>query len=103
METKLITIQPSNLPDLKHPQMEYLNTSFLLVLNFVLFAMACMLIYACIPKRQKYSSISNPCHPVPCRCCRYFSNNAHLKCAIHPVTALTEKAVDCRDYCPHSC
>lgn len=37
---------------------------------------------------------------VPCRNCRFFSNNNHLKCAVHPSTALTEQALNCSDYCP---
>lgn len=37
---------------------------------------------------------------VPCRNCRFFSNNYHLKCAVHPSTALTEQALNCSDYYP---
>lgn len=103
MERTLITIQPPNSLAPNQRRIEYLDTSFLLVLNFAIFSIICILICACIPKSRKYSSSVNPCHPVPCRCCQYFSNNTHLQCAIHPLTAMTEKAIDCRDYCPHSC
>jgi hypothetical protein len=37
---------------------------------------------------------------VPCRNCRFFTNNYYLKCAVHPHTALTKQAVDCPDYSP---
>jgi hypothetical protein len=38
----------------------------------------------------------------PCKQCRFFSGNFYLKCAVHPSTVLTEKAVNCPDYCPMS-
>jgi len=37
---------------------------------------------------------------VPCRQCQFFSVNPYLRCAIHPLTALTSEAVDCSDYQP---
>ncbi len=39
-----------------------------------------------------------PKNLAPCRNCRYFNSNYHLKCAVHPSSVLTEKAMDCRDY-----
>ncbi|MFB2921514.1 hypothetical protein [Aerosakkonema funiforme] len=39
---------------------------------------------------------------IPCRNCQYFSGNYHLKCAVHPETALTEEAKDCSDYLPQN-
>lgn len=36
---------------------------------------------------------------IPCKNCKFFANNPHLKCAIHPSLVLTEKAIDCSDYC----
>jgi tetrahydromethanopterin S-methyltransferase subunit F len=42
----------------------------------------------------KYSS------QVPCRNCRYFSNNPYVRCAVHPSTVLTAKAIDCPDRSP---
>lgn len=36
---------------------------------------------------------------IPCKNCKFFANNPHLKCAIHPSLVLTEQAVDCADYC----
>ncbi|MFQ4142128.1 hypothetical protein [Chlorogloeopsis sp. ULAP02] len=35
-----------------------------------------------------------------CQNCRYFSNNKYLKCAVNPMTALTEEAKNCLDYHP---
>jgi hypothetical protein len=37
---------------------------------------------------------------VPCKKCRFFSSNPYLRCAVHPCTVLTEKAMHCTDYRP---
>jgi hypothetical protein len=37
-------------------------------------------------------------HRIPCSECRFFTHHYHLKCTIHPSTALTEEAIDCLDY-----
>lgn len=36
---------------------------------------------------------------IPCTKCRYFSDNFYLKCTVHPMDVLTERAIECRDYC----
>lgn len=41
-------------------------------------------------------------HQAPCKKCQFYSNNHYLKCAIHPSTVLTEKAIGCSDYCPQN-
>jgi hypothetical protein len=37
---------------------------------------------------------------VPCKNCRFYSNNHYLKCAVNPDVVLTEEAVNCSEYCP---
>ncbi|MDB9373211.1 hypothetical protein [Nodularia sphaerocarpa] len=39
-------------------------------------------------------------HKVPCKNCRFYSNNHYLKCAVQPSIVLTEEAKDCSEYCP---
>ena len=39
-------------------------------------------------------------HKFPCRSCRYFANNPHLKCAVQPENALTLRSLNCSNYCP---
>lgn len=46
-------------------------------------------------KIEKVRSIQQ----TPCRNCKYFTNNAYLKCAVRPKTAMTEEAINCPDYC----
>ncbi|MGI0484450.1 hypothetical protein ACN4EK_03375 [Pantanalinema rosaneae CENA516] len=35
---------------------------------------------------------------IPCQNCRFFSNSSYLKCAVHPMSAMTQNAIDCSDY-----
>ena len=37
-------------------------------------------------------------HQVPCSRCVYFTGDHRLKCPVHPIIALTEEAIACRDY-----
>ncbi|HYW22352.1 MAG TPA: hypothetical protein VE956_24185 [Nodularia sp. (in: cyanobacteria)] len=41
-------------------------------------------------------------HKVPCKNCRFYSNNHYLKCAIKPSQVLTEEAKDCSEYSPRN-
>ncbi|AHJ28939.1 hypothetical protein PN465_11540 [Nodularia spumigena CS-584] len=42
----------------------------------------------------------NGSHKVPCKNCRFYSNNHYLKCAVQPSIVLTEEAKDCPEYSP---
>jgi hypothetical protein len=37
-------------------------------------------------------------HQIPCADCRFFTGSYHLKCTLHPKIALSEEAINCRDY-----
>ncbi len=37
-------------------------------------------------------------HQIPCAYCKYFTDNPHLKCPVHPKIAMSEKAINCPDY-----
>jgi hypothetical protein len=39
-------------------------------------------------------------HQIPCTRCVYFTGHYDLKCTVCPCTALTEDAIDCRDFQP---
>jgi hypothetical protein len=106
MQTKSIATQPSNsLPSSQRgvEALPPLDAAFLIIISFVIPSMVIATsIYACIPKRWQHSFSFKPRHKVPCHGCQYFSGNPYLKCALHPVTVLTEQAVDCTDYDPNS-
>ncbi|ERN42301.1 hypothetical protein KR51_00010280 [Rubidibacter lacunae KORDI 51-2] len=37
-------------------------------------------------------------HRIPCHRCQYYTGSPYLKCTVHPSMALSEDALDCRDY-----
>lgn len=39
-------------------------------------------------------------HKVPCKNCRFYSNNHYLKCAVQPSIVMSEEAKDCSEYSP---
>lgn len=39
-------------------------------------------------------------HRVPCANCTFFTRDYHLKCPVHPLSALSEEAIGCADYEP---
>ncbi|NES96555.1 MAG: hypothetical protein F6K32_15240 [Desertifilum sp. SIO1I2] len=39
-------------------------------------------------------------HKIPCSHCRFFKNDPHLKCAVHPLKVSNPEAVDCPDFWP---
>lgn len=41
-------------------------------------------------------------YAIPCPRCRFFSNNTHLKCCVHPHLVMTDAATSCRDFEPQS-
>lgn len=41
-------------------------------------------------------------HQIPCSGCQFFTGEYTLKCTIHPISALTEEAIDCSDFCPRN-
>ncbi|MGI0493825.1 hypothetical protein ACN4EG_18740 [Alkalinema pantanalense CENA528] len=47
--------------------------------------------------RQGYKAVKR-LHQIPCSTCQYFTGDYNLKCTIHPVIALSESAIGCRDY-----
>ncbi|MBE9036808.1 hypothetical protein [aff. Roholtiella sp. LEGE 12411] len=38
---------------------------------------------------------------VPCKNCKFYSNNHYLKCAVKPSIVLTEEAMNCPEYSPN--
>ncbi|AFY69870.1 hypothetical protein Pse7367_1581 [Thalassoporum mexicanum PCC 7367] len=38
---------------------------------------------------------------IPCANCQFFTNDYRLKCTVRPTDALTDHAVNCRDFMAH--
>lgn len=102
MEAKSIANQPSNsLPPTQRgiESIPVLNGAFLTIVSLAIISGIVASIYPGIPKRIKHLFSFKYRHKILCHRCRYFSNNAYLKCALHPVTVLTKQVVNCTDYC----
>ncbi|MCP2727380.1 hypothetical protein [Limnofasciculus baicalensis] len=105
METQSIANQPSNsLPPTRGriETLPGLNGAFLTIVSLAIIYGIVASIYPGIPKRIKHLFSFKSRHKILCHRCRYFSNNAYLKCALHPVTVLTKQVVNCSDYCLNS-
>jgi hypothetical protein len=37
-------------------------------------------------------------HQIPCSRCIFFTGDYRLKCTVHPLCALSEEAINCRDF-----
>lgn len=68
------------------------------------FIVICSLFFLILSKRSKPTNKKvyniQQASEVPCRNCQFFSHNPYLKCAVHPSTAMTARAIDCSDYKP---
>jgi hypothetical protein len=100
MIAKSITIQPSNSFPPNQRRIENWDVAFQIISLMILSTLG-ILICAGIFNIRQHSVSFNSDLKVPCRRCRYFSDNQFLKCTLHPATVMTGQAVDCRDYCPH--
>lgn len=106
MKAELIAAQPSNsLPPSQRgiETLPPLDAAFMIIIGLAIPSIVLATsIYAYISKRWQHSFSFKLRHKVSCHRCQYFSGNPYLKCAVHPVTVLTEQAFDCIDYCPNS-
>ena len=102
MEPKLIAIQPSNsiLPSQKAIEPRPADIAFFIILNLALLSAIAIPIYVFMVKRKRALFGFKPSPKVICHRCQYFSDNRYLKCALHPVTVLTEETINCADHRP---
>ena len=74
--------------------------------GFLGFGTIWLIIFLIFPRLRKMARdrTGNIKHldPVPCKTCRYFTDSPYIKCAVHPYNALTQRAIDCPDYCVKS-
>jgi len=38
-------------------------------------------------------------HAIPCARCQFFTGDYRLKCTLHPDLAMSERAINCADFC----
>ena len=101
MVSRSIALQPSNSLPSSQRRVE-MDTAFQIIMSLMILSTIGILIHTCISKGWQHFFSFKPPPQTLCHRCQYFSDNHYLKCALHPENALTEQAVDCRDYCPNS-
>ncbi len=101
MKENSTSIQPSHLfTPFGQQKIGNFDISLYIVMNLAVFLAIGMLVCADIPKDWQYLFRFDLSKKIPCRQCKYFNYNQFLKCTVHPVTTMTNQAIDCRDYCP---
>ena len=69
---------------------------------FICFAIwsivACLMIWRSYQTTKKAVNYVQRLHKIPCSNCLYFTGDYRLKCTVHPIMALSEEAIDCRDF-----
>ena len=101
MHARSIATTPSNsLPpsDRGMETLSTVDTVSLILVSLVILSSIAAAIYAYVPKLMQPSFRTKLNDKVLCDRCQYFSHNPYVKCALHPDTVMTERAVDCRDY-----
>jgi|GEM_PF-992063 len=77
-----------------------------LLLSSGCFIFACCLVFLFIWSTLKTTregvNYVKKLHQIPCSRCAFFTNDYRLKCTVHPITALSEEAINCRDFEPVS-
>lgn len=96
-------IKPNATPPEQTRSDELSTTDFLMFLGPVSFIMGWAVLFFMLSKigraaRDEFLINIKHLNRVPCRNCRFYSNNVHLKCAVNPSIVLTEQALDCSDY-----
>jgi hypothetical protein len=57
-----------------------------------------LVIWRLIRITQKAFSHLKRLHQIPCSSCAFFTGDYRLKCTVNPVTAMSEEAINCRDF-----
>ncbi|MDY7052363.1 hypothetical protein H4N54_23365 [Limnospira fusiformis KN01] len=55
-------------------------------------------IYSCIVAIKDGLKNVKKLHNIPCSRCAFFTGDYRLKCTVHPCKALSEEAINCRDF-----
>jgi hypothetical protein len=105
MVAKTIVIQPPHPLPPRSGGIEprpTLDMAFMISINFAVLSAIAAAMYAYRPKSRQPTSGGKSHHQVLCYRCRYFGDDPHLRCALHPITVMTAQAADCADYEPQS-
>jgi hypothetical protein len=104
-ETTTIEIQPQNTSDQPSPKQVPPDPTLIWVpISFLTIWAITVLAYLGSLRAKRVSRQPKPkfdlfyAQKIPCRYCKFYSNDPFLKCAVHPKTAMTKHSIDCLDY-----
>jgi hypothetical protein len=92
-ESKLDEAKPETLTPLSGGM---LWVSLAFVLGWIVFLLRVLGMRMVVQKEMDELLVS--VDKVPCKSCRFFSNNHYINCAVHPSIVLTKQARNCPDY-----
>jgi hypothetical protein len=70
--------------------------------SFVWLIVSCFIVWRSIEITKKAVSHLQRLHQIPCANCAFFTGDYRLKCTVHPITAMSEEAIDCCDFIPNT-
>ncbi len=88
--------------EMQYKSISYSSEILLAVIYFFVFAVLLTFIksFKLHQTEKNQSTTSKHFNQIPCKLCRFFSQNYYLKCAVHPDIALKAEAINCPDYYP---
>ncbi len=98
---EIVPFSPAPIAPQKPSNLLFISEAFFVVTIFLIFSILIAPVSNFLFKNRRYlfnfkSYKKVACHQ--CNTCQYFGSNPYLKCSIHPITVLTEDAIDCIDY-----
>ncbi len=71
---------------------------FLALFGFAIAGAVTISLFKKLSKTIEQREVVTKLSKIPCPNCHFFSKSTHLRCAVHPKTAMTKDAFDCSDY-----
>lgn len=68
------------------------------IIGWVVFLLVLQKIRSFLDRKMVFPT--NTSHKLPCKNCRFYSNNNYIKCAVKPSIVLTPEAMNCSEYSP---
>lgn len=99
VNTEIAEVRSVNGQPLKQPAV-FLESFLLFFFVFSFVCVAAVTLAKEISNKVSHKDVEARFPTMPCPKCRFFNNNPHLRCAVHPTTTMTERASSCVDYTP---
>lgn len=93
-EVRSVIVQPQKQPAV------FLESFLLFFFVFSFVCVAAVTLAKEISNKGSHKDVASRFPAMPCPKCRFFNNNPHLRCAVHPTVTMTDRASSCVDYTP---